>query len=158
TIFIGMPILLAEFIIGRSSQKDAIRAYKTFAPNSNWHFIGVLGMLASVILLSFYSVVGGWILLYIGETVVGNLSDKPEGEYGLFFNVVSAVSVLAIGSQSLFMVSTIVVVAKGIQKSIENASKIMMPSLFIAFIILIMRSLTQIDITERLTFFLYPNL
>lgn len=158
TIFIGMPILLAEFVIGRSSQKDAIRAYKTFAPNSNWHFIGVLGMLASFILLSFYSVVGGWILLYIGETVIGNLSGLPDGEYGLFFDDAIANPGLAIGSQLLFMVITIVVVAKGIQKGIEKASKIMMPALFIAFIILIIRSLTLNDITEGLTFFLYPDL
>src|SRR5699024_10139099 len=65
---------------------------------------------------------------------------------------------LAIGSQLLFMVITIVVVAKGIQKGIEKASKIMMPALFIAFIILIIRSLTLNDITEGLTFFLYPDL
>src|SRR5690625_2170779 len=86
TVFIGMPILRAVFVIWCSSQNDAIRAYKTFAPNSNWHFIGVLGMLASFFLLLFYSVVGGWILLYSGETVIGNFSGLPDGEYGLFFH------------------------------------------------------------------------
>src|SRR5699024_10770740 len=65
TIFIGLPILLAEFIIGRGSQKDAVSAYRFFAPNSKWHSIGILRMITCFILLSFYSVVGGWILLYI---------------------------------------------------------------------------------------------
>src|SRR5690625_6894868 len=78
TIFIGLPILLAEFIIGRGSQKNAVSAYTFFAPNSNWHFIGILGMITCFILLSFYSVVGGWILLYIGETFLGNLSNLPD--------------------------------------------------------------------------------
>src|SRR5690554_2150990 len=61
TLFIGLPILLSEFIIGRGSQKDAIGAYKTFAPGTAWHLIGWLGIVTTFILLSFYSVVGGWI-------------------------------------------------------------------------------------------------
>src|SRR5690625_3487980 len=54
TIFIGLPILLAEFIIGRGSQKDAVRSYRFFAPKGNWHLIGILGMITCFILLSFY--------------------------------------------------------------------------------------------------------
>src|SRR5690625_7767590 len=73
TIFIGMPILLAEFIIGRGAQKDALRAYTTFAPHSKWHYVGILGMITCFILLSFYSVVGGWILIYLFQTITGHL-------------------------------------------------------------------------------------
>src|SRR5699024_6059173 len=53
TIFIGMPILLAEFVLGRGSQKDAVSAYTFFAPNTHWNFIGILGMITCFILLSF---------------------------------------------------------------------------------------------------------
>lgn len=157
TIFIGLPILLAEFIIGRGSQKDAVSAYRFFAPGSNWHFIGMLGMVTCFILLSFYSVVGGWILLYLGETLLGNLSGLPENEYGMVFNDFIANPYYAIGAQLVFMVITIIVVAKGVQKGIERAGKIMMPALFIAFIILIIRSLTLDQIGEGLNFFLYPD-
>jgi len=157
TIFIGLPILLAEFIIGRGSQKDAVSAYTFFAPNSNWHFIGILGMITCFILLSFYSVVGGWILLYIGETFLGNLSNLPESEYGTIFNDFISNPLYAILSQFAFMLITIFVVAKGVQNGIERASKIMMPALFIAFIILIVRSLTLDQIGEGLHFFLYPD-
>src|SRR5699024_7398283 len=72
TIFIGLPILLAEFLIGRGSQKDAVSAYAFFAPRSGWPAIGILGMITCFILLSFYSVVGGWILFFIFETIVGS--------------------------------------------------------------------------------------
>lgn len=157
TLFIGLPILLAEFIIGRGSQKDAVRAYSSFAPKSKWHFVGILGMITCFILLSFYSVVGGWVLLFIGETVSGNLSNLPEAAYGDLFDQITANPWLAVGSQLLFMVITIVVVANGVQKGIERASKIMMPALFIAFIILIIRSLTLDNISEGLTFILYPD-
>src|SRR5699024_4183600 len=157
TILIGMPILLAEFIIGRGSQKDAVRAYATFAPHSSWHLIGVLGMITCFILLSFYSVVGGWILLFISETLIGNLSGLPEQQYGELFHDAIANPLFAIGTQLLFLLITIIVVAKGIQNGIERASKIMMPALFIAFLILIIRSLTLDNIGEGLSFFLYPN-
>lgn len=157
TIFIGLPILLAEFIIGRGSQKNAISAYTFFAPSSNWRFIGILGMITCFILLSFYSVVGGWILLYMYETLMGNLSGLSEGQYDVLFNDLIANPFFAIFAQLLFIIITIVVVAKGVQKGIERAGKIMMPTLFIAFIILIVRSLTLDNVSEGLHFFLYPD-
>lgn len=157
TIFIGMPILLAEFIIGRGSQKDAVSAYKTFAPNSSWHLIGVLGMVTCFILLSFYSVVGGWILIFLFETISGNLSGLADQEYDILFNQLIAHPTFTVVTQFIFMIITIIVVAKGVQKGIERASKIMMPALFIAFIILIIRSLTLENISEGISFFLYPN-
>lgn len=157
TVFIGMPILLAEFVLGRGSQKDAIGAYRFFAPHGNWHLIGILGMITSFILLSFYSVVGGWILLYIIQTLVGNLAGLTEAGYGQLFNDMIANPVYVIGAQFLFMFLTIFIVARGVQKGIERASKIMMPALFIAFIILIVRSLTLDNIGEGLSFFLYPD-
>lgn len=157
TLFIGLPILLAEFIIGRGSQKNAVSAYTFFAPRSNWHIIGILGMITCFILLSFYSVVGGWILLYIYETLMGNLSGLSEGQYDVLFNDFIADPFFAIFAQLLFMIITIVVVAKGVQKGIERAGKIMMPTLFIAFIILIIRSLTLDNVSEGLHFFLYPD-
>lgn len=157
TIFIGIPILLAEFILGRGSQRDAISTYKYFAPNTEWYLIGILGMITCFILLSFYSVVGGWIILYLIQTVIGNLVGLTDLEYGNLFDDVIANSALVIGAQLLFMFSTIIIVAKGIQKGIERASKIMMPALFIAFIILIIRSLTLDNISGGLAFFLLPD-
>src|SRR5690625_4187724 len=157
TLFVGMPILLAEFIIGRGSQKDAVSAYSTFAPHSGWHLIGVLGMVTCFILLSFYSVVVVWILLYLFQTLIGNLSRLLDKEYVALFNEIIADPTGVIISQFMFMAITIIVVAKGVQKGIERASKIMMPALFIAFIILIIRSLTLDNIGEGISFFLYPD-
>src|SRR5699024_4681929 len=81
----------------------------------------------------------------------------PEAAYGDLFDQITANPALAVGSQLLFMIITIVIVANGVQKGIERASKIMMPALFIAFIILSIRSLTLDNISEGLTFILYPD-
>lgn len=157
TIFVGLPILLAEFIIGRGSQKDAVSAYSFFAPGSSWHLIGRMGIVASFILLSFYSVVGGWILYYMIKTLSGSLSGLTDNEYGVLFNQFIANPNIAVISQLIFIIITIIVVAKGVQKGIERASKIMMPALFIFFIILIIRSLTLDNAIEGIRFFLYPD-
>src|SRR5699024_7493786 len=157
TLLIGMPILLAEFIIGRHTQKDAVTSYKIFAPNSSWHGIGILGMITCCILLSFYSVVGVWILLYIVETLLGHLTGIAGCEYGALFDNLIASPAYVLLEHFFFMSLTILVVSRGIQSVIERASIIMMLALFIAFIILIVRSLTLDNIGEGLTFFLYPD-
>src|SRR5699024_6707496 len=78
-------------------------------------------------------------------------------EYGAFFDNTIANSGLDLGSQFLFMIIAVVVVARGVQKGIQIASKIMMPALFIAFSILIIRSLTLVYVMDALAFFLYPD-
>lgn len=68
-----MPLLLAEFVIGRSTQKEAVTAYKVLVPNSKvYPWIGRMGVVTCFSVLSFYSVVGGWILLYLYYSVTGS--------------------------------------------------------------------------------------
>ncbi|MEJ9306302.1 sodium-dependent transporter [Priestia megaterium] len=155
TAIIGLPLLLAEFVLGRHTQKEAIRAYDAVAPGSLWKGIGYLGVITCFILLSFYSVVGGWILQYIFASVTGQLNGVSD--YGSLFNSTIANPTRAVISQFVFLLLTIVVVARGIQNGIEKANKILMPALFILFIIIIIRSLTLEGAMEGVSFFLYPD-
>ncbi|MED4615138.1 hypothetical protein CN367_21355 [Priestia megaterium] len=155
TAIIGLPLLLAEFVLGRHTQKEAIRAYDAVAPGSLWKGIGYLGVITCFILLSFYSVVGGWILQYIFASVTGQLNGVSD--YGSLFNSTIANPTSAVISQFVFLLLTIVVVARGIQNGIEKANKILMPALFILFIIIIIRSLTLDGAMEGVSFFLYPD-
>ncbi|MGP6194767.1 sodium-dependent transporter [Priestia megaterium] len=154
TIFIGLPLLLAEFIIGRHTGKEAISAYKAIAPKSAWVWIGRLGVLSCVVLLSFYSVVGGWVILYTIMSVTGMLSGK---EYGPLFNAVISQPYVVLGAQALFLLITVFVISKGVQKGIERANKYMMPLLFICFIIIVVRSLTLDGAMDGVKFFLKPD-
>ncbi len=157
TLLVGLPLLLGEFIIGRSTKKDAIIAYKQIAPNSSWHVIGRLGIVTCFILLSFYSVVGGWILIYLVKAVTGNLSGLTEQEYGELFGSSISDPVLTVFAQFIFLVITSFVVSKGVSNGIEKASKFMMPALFILFIFLIVRSITLDGAMEGIIFFLKPD-
>lgn len=156
SLFIGFPLLLAEFVIGRSTQKEAISAYRSLAPNTNWHWIGKLGVFTCFLLLSFYSVIGGWIVIYFSKGLFGGIIHEGA-DYVAIFNTTISNPLLVIIAQLGFLVITVLVVAKGVQNGIEKASKILMPALFALFIVLIVRSLTLDNAMEGVKFFLAPD-
>ena len=156
SLLIGFPLLLAEFVIGKSTQKEAISAYRSIAPNSKWDWVGKLGVITCFLLLSFYSVIGGWIITYFFTGIFGGIIDK-SADYGEVFNSTLANPAISVIAQGVFLGITVLVVAKGIQSGIEKASKILMPALFLLFIVLIVRSLTLDNAIEGIKFFLAPD-
>ncbi|MDT8860230.1 sodium-dependent transporter [Alkalihalobacillus sp. MEB130] len=157
TLLLGAPLLLGEFVIGRRTQSDAITAYQKIALNSYWGWIGKLGVITCFILLSFYSVVGGWIILYLFEAIRGGLNGLSQDQFGPLFGEMISEPITTLFAQFLFILLTILVVAKGVQKGIERASKIMMPALFILFLLLVIRSVSLEGASEGIKFFLYPD-
>ncbi|QVY60258.1 sodium-dependent transporter [Cytobacillus gottheilii] len=156
SVLIGLPLLLAEFIVGRSTGKEAISAYKQIAPNTKWHWIGYLGVFACFLLLSFYSVIGGWIVQYLYYAVTG-VGSSYENGYEELFNQAVSNPYTAIGAQALFLILTVLVISRGVQNGIEKMNKVFMPALFILFVILIVRSLTLENAMEGVSFFLKPD-
>nr|WP_106784620.1 sodium-dependent transporter [Lysinibacillus timonensis] len=157
TLLIGLPMLLSEYIIGRSTQKEAVTAYKILAPHKPaWSWIGKLGVIGCFLLLSFYSVVGGWIFVYSGVSVVGGVID-PNVNPGDFFNQVIGTPWITLVGLALFTIANVIVIALGVQNGIEKANKFMMPLLFVLFIILVIRALTLEGAAEGLKFFLWPD-
>ncbi|QOS98760.1 sodium-dependent transporter [Brevibacterium sp. JNUCC-42] len=156
TLLLGTPLLLGELIVGRSTGKDAVSAYKAIAPNTPWHWVGRLGIATCFILLSFYSVVGGWILLYFIKSITGQLIGQGL-DYNQLFGQTISDSWLVLSVQFLFMMITILVVSRGVSNGIEKANKYMMPALFVIFIALIFRSVTLPGAWEGITFFLQPD-
>ncbi|QTD42539.1 sodium-dependent transporter [Sporosarcina sp. Te-1] len=154
TVSIGLPILLAEFIIGRRGQHDAVTSLKILAPGRKWYWIGWMGVGTSFILLSFYSVVGGWILSYLYRALFFQLSSS---DYGKLFTEIIANPVEVLAGQAVFMLLTVWIVQGGIKGGIERASRWMMPLLFLFFIVLAIRSLTLEGAVEGLRFLFIPD-
>lgn len=157
TLILGLPLLLAEFTIGRTSQKDAVRSFKRIAPGTKWYGIGILGMITCFILLSFYSVIGGWIIIYLIKAILGELSGLDAPQYAAIFEDTISNPLVSISVQFVFILFTIFVVAKGVQKGIERAGTIMMPGLTILFIILVIRAVTLDGATSGMTFLFQPD-
>lgn len=156
TLIIGFPMLISEYIIGRSTGKEAISAYKKLAPNSLWVWIGRLGVLGCFLLLTFYSVVGGWVLLYSLLSVPGQII-LDGANYEALFGTIIGNPLITILGLLLFTIANVIVVSLGIQNGIERANKYMMPLLFIFFIILVVRALTLEGAMEGVKFFLAPD-
>lgn len=157
TIILGLPLLIAEFSIGRSTQQNAVGSFKAIAPGTKWHYVGILGMITVFILLSFYSVIGGWIITYFWKVVTGELNGLSEAQYAQVFADTIANPVLSLGAQLLFMIVTIFVITRGVQKGIERTNKIMMPALAILFVILVIRSVTLDGASEGVAFLFQPD-
>lgn len=157
SLVLGYPLLIGEFTIGRNAHSDAIATYKKLAPNTYWYFTGWIGIICSFIVLSFYSVIGGWILLYLFKAISGGLSDLTLDEYGQLFGSIISDPFQTLLAQFIFILLSVIVVAKGVQAGIERASKWMMPALFILFIVLVIRSLTLEGAVEGLKFLFIPD-
>ncbi|MEK4700866.1 sodium-dependent transporter [Solibacillus sp. FSL R7-0668] len=156
TIIIGLPILIAEFMIGRRGQKDPITSFKEQAPGKPWYLIGWIGLVACGLILSFYSVVGGWILSYIGRAMTFSLTGNNV-DFGALFSDIIANPWEVLLAQAAFMLLTLLIVQAGIKKGIETASKWMMPLLFIFFILLFVRSITLDGAIEGVKFMFIPD-
>ncbi|KAB8136746.1 sodium-dependent transporter [Gracilibacillus oryzae] len=156
TLVIGLAMLISEFIIGRGAKKEAITAYKTLAPDSHWKIIGQLGVLGCFLLLSFYSVVGGWVLIYSAMSVTGQVI-KEGAEYSALFGSVTGSPAITLIGLAIFLLINVLVISLGIKNGIEKANKYMMPLLFIFFLILVVRSLTLEGAMEGISFILKPD-
>ena len=157
TLLIGFPLLLAEFALGRSAGVSAIKTFGKLGDNKNYNFIGWIGAFALFILLSFYSVIGGWVLVYLGIAIAKAFQFGISSDYAQLFTDIISNPWIALGSQALFIFLNIFIVSKGVQKGIERASKVMMPLLFIIFVIIIGRSLSLPNAMEGVVYFLKPD-
>ena len=153
-IIIGIPIMIAEFIIGRSAQKSPVGAFKKLRRSSWWPLVGWLGVLSGFIILSYYSVVGGWILKYLYESTFHFFE---LGTAGVVFDGFLANPLEQIGWHGLFMLLSVLIVRGGITSGIERWSKVLMPSLLIILLILMINSLTYPGADEGIRFILKPD-
>ena len=157
TLLIGLPLLLAEFVLGRGAGVSAIRTFGKLGKNKKYNVIGYIGGFALFILLSFYSVIGGWILVYLGISIADALGIHSTTDHAALFVSIISNTWIALGAQALFILLNIYIVSRGVQKGIEKASKIMMPLLFIIFLVIIARSLTLPNALSGVTYFLKPD-
>ena len=157
TLLIGLPLLLAEFVLGRGAGVSAIKTFGKLGKNKKYNVIGYIGGFALFILLSFYSVIGGWILVYLGISIADAVGVHSTTDHAALFVSIISNTWIALGAQALFILLNIYIVSRGVQKGIEKASKIMMPLLFIIFLVIIARSLTLPNAMSGVTYFLKPD-
>ncbi|MFY9312207.1 MAG: sodium-dependent transporter [Tepidanaerobacteraceae bacterium] len=153
-LFLGIPVLVTEMVLGRRGKLDPVGTYSKLSGGSGfWKFVGYVAISVNFIVLSFYSVVGGWITNYMFQYIMGGIKgDIVEYFGGFVSNPYSPLLWYA-----LFMGMTIYIVAQGVSAGIERASNIMMPTLFLLFIILAIRAVTLPGAIEGIKYYLLPD-
>ncbi len=154
---IGIPVMLSELVIGRSSKRNAFGAFKVLAPNTPWRYIGILGVSAAFLILSFYGVVAGWSLEYIILSFQNGFSAKSPDEISSMFTTLIESPVKPVIMQLVFMFLTGAIVIVGIKKGIEMYNKILMPILVIILIVLCAKSLSLEGAKAGLVFLFKPD-
>lgn len=147
-LLLGFPLILNEFALGRHISRNPVCGIKKIAPKGAWKGIGYLGIMTAFLILSYYSVVGGWTIGYIFESL---LLKTPKLEN------FTQNSLASIGNMAIFLAIVVLIVQKGIKKGIEKYCKILMPLLFILLIILMIRSVTLKGSYEGLVYYLKPD-
>ena len=156
-IFLGIPVMITEFFIGRHSRSNTVGSFKKMAPGTKWCWIGYNGILAAFLILSYYSVVSGWTLEYVWQTLSGRLYGQPDIDYTADFQDFASNVFRPIFWMGAFIGLTHFVIVSGVEKGIERASKIMMPLLFLILLIMCVRSVTLPNAEAGLLFLFKPD-
>jgi NSS family neurotransmitter:Na+ symporter len=153
-VILCLPLMMSEFIIGRRAQSNPIGAFRALAPKSKWYFTGLIGVLAAFVILSFYSVVGGWIIRYFVTYSLSafHLQGEPTA-----FSAFSASAVEPVIYHIVFLVMTMGIIFMGIKNGIEKWSKILMPMLFGMIIFLAIYAMLLPNSGEGVRFLLNPD-
>ncbi len=153
----GIPILCAEFMIGRGTHSNIFGAFRQLRSSGKWHWVGYIGIVASIMILSFYSVVAGWTLEYLYQSITGALNLNSQEAYHAQFQQFSTHPWRPLLWTILFLIVNFVIVIRGVQKGIERMSNIMMPILFLILIIFCVNSLLMPGAKDGLEFLFSPD-
>lgn len=156
TLFLGLPGMLSEFIVGRYGGGNSIYSYSKAGNHRLWGLTGVMGMICSSMILGFYSVVAGWCLYYLYQALTDNvLGDKAF--MAAEFNALVGNPWIPAAISVVFILLTHAIVVRGVQRGIEKASKAMMPLLFILMLILICASCSLPGAADGIIFLFKPD-
>lgn len=156
-LLLGIPIMIAEFSIGRHSRANTAGAYQRLAPGTQWRWVGRMGVLTGFLILSYYSVVAGWTLEYIGEAAGNGFASKTAEEFIDSFNSFVGHPFRPTLWLVLFLLATHYVIVKGVEKGIEKSAKIMMPVLFLLLLVLTACSISLPGAGAGIEFLLKPD-
>ena len=160
-IVIGMPVMMSEILIGRRGRRNPVATMELLGQeegsSANWKWVGGMGVIAGILILSYYSVIAGWTLGYVVKSAsgvfVGASADAVGAEFGGFVGDWKIIGFC----HTLFMALTILVVARGVERGLEQAVKVMVPALLILMLVLLGYSINSGYFGEGVAFMFTPD-
>ncbi len=160
-LLIGIPIMMAETMIGRRTRLNPVNAMKKLAldsgATSSWKYLGVMGVIAGFLILSYYSVIAGWAMAYVVRTGAGVFEGATaDGVASIFGNLIRDPERL-MGWHTLFMVTTMLIVSKGVSGGLEKAVRFLMPALLVLLFVLVGYAMNTDSFDKGLMFLFSPD-
>lgn len=160
-VLIGMPVMMSEILIGRRGRRNPVATMALLGEeegsSGHWRLVGLMGVLAGLFILSYYAVIAGWTLAYLFKSVTGVFAGATAPEVSAqFANFVGDWRLVGI-SHTVFMGLTIFVVARGVERGLEQAVRFMVPALLLLMLALLGYSINSGHFSEGLAFMFTPD-
>jgi len=160
-ILIGIPIMLAEVYLGKRGRLNPIASIRYISErenrSKNWQIIGLIGILAGILILSYYSVIAGWTMAYASRTAFGVLNNIDAAGAAVIFENFIADPERLLAWHTIFCIITALVVSRGVKSGLENAVVRLMPALLVLLVALVFYSAIEGDFANGIKFMLYPD-
>ncbi|MCG6870866.1 MAG: sodium-dependent transporter [Gammaproteobacteria bacterium] len=158
---IGIPIMMAEVLLGRRGRMSPIQTMGALAriegTSPSWSLIGWMGMLAGFLILSYYSVIAGWTVAYVFRSASGGLDLITKDGAGAMFGALVSDPEKLLAWHTIFMVMTVIVSARGVQHGLEKAVRFLMPALFILLLVLVGYAMNAGDFARGVEFMFHAD-
>ena len=157
-VLIGLPVMIAEFLIGRHAQRDAVGAFEVLeGPRSPWCMIGWMAVIASFVLFSFYAVVAGWSFAYVFKSFTSGFAGQTPEQINSIFGKLVSNPIQVLSWQLAFVAATALIVLGGVRGGIERWSKLLMPALFLLLTLLFVQGMLSPGAGLALNFMFRPD-
>lgn len=158
---IGLPLMIAEIVIGRRGRQNPMYAIRNLAVEAGrskqWKWVGLTAIMASFLILSYYSVIAGWALEYVFKTLSGGFNRLNANEINAIFQQFTGSPYQLLFWHSLIMFFTVLVVALGVEKGLESTVKFMFPAMLVLISVIIVYSMQTGYFGRGLSFLFHPN-
>jgi len=160
-LLIGVPIMIAETMLGRRTQRNPIETMELLTEEAgadkNWHYLGWMGIIAGMLILSYYSVIAGWSSAYVLKAFTGSFFDADATAIKGIFDDFIASPVQLVFWHSAFMLATMMIVVRGVNNGLEKAVQYLMPVLFVLMFLLVGYAMTTDSYYQGLHFLFTPD-
>ncbi|MBI5116175.1 sodium-dependent transporter [Candidatus Poribacteria bacterium] len=159
TLLVGLPVMIAETMLGRTARADAVTTFDRLAPRGQgwWKIIGWMGFAAALLIMAFYSEVAGWVYAYVFKAMMGEIATTDPKAAAVVFGKLVSDPVSSLIWQWVVLGITGVIIAFGVSKGIEAVARKLMPLLFVLLLVLCVRSLSLEGAGRGLAFLFDPD-
>lgn len=157
-LLIGIPLMIAEFMIGRKAKSNVSRAFTKLKPGTNWNMVGYIGIAACIIILGFYMVISGWVTEYLIKSFSNDFIGKSSAELTASFEKFVTDPYRPLLGIFIFLFLNYIIIIQGVTKGIERASNILMPLLFVILIVFCIKAMFMPGTKEGLSYLFRPDI